>query len=92
MGEYTYYLAFKKAKRSIVSFRIGGEDKVTTVIKLNGKNAEVIFRKILNLLSKYGAISPQKIGAESIYSVRDDVGPIIGSCLMMRRSPKPDNG
>jgi len=88
----TYIIILRKDKRSsTLSFNIGGKEELMTLLKLVGKNVNFIFKNIVSILSKYGAISPIKISdREEIFTVREDLGPIIGGFLILfRRSRNP---
>jgi len=84
--ENSYYLIFRtKKKGSELSFNVGTKEKTTTLFKLKGQHTEEIFNKILKTLSKAGCITPLQTGNLSIYSLRDDVGPVIGTYLILVR-------
>ena len=88
----TYVIMLRSCGQSpTISFNIGGEDEPTTLLRLAGRNAELIFKEIISALSRYGAISPIKISKhEEIFSIRDDLGPIIGGFLILiRRTNNP---
>ena len=88
----TYVIMLRSGRRSsTISFNIGGEDEPTTLLRLVGRNAELIFKEIISALSRYGAINPIKISKyEEIFSIRDDLGPIIGGFLILiRRTNNP---
>lgn len=88
--EESYYLIFKIKKRGgELAFNIGTKEKTTTLLKLRGKRTEEVFNRILKILSKEGCITPIQIGNPSIYSIRDDVGPVLGAYLILiRRAQK----
>jgi len=90
--EHSYYLTFKAKKRgSELSFNVGTKEKTTTLLKLRGRRTEEIFNKILKALSKAGCITPLQTGNPSIYSIRDDVGPVLGAYLILiRRAQKTE--
>lgn len=90
--EHSYYLIFKtKKKGSELSFNVGTKEKTTTLLKFRGRRTEEIFNKILKALSKVGCITPLQTGNPSVYSVRDDVGPVLGTYLILiRRAQKID--
>ena len=90
--EHNYYLTFKaERKRSELSFNVGTKEKTTTLLKLRGRHTEDIFNKILKTLSKAGCITSLQTGNPSIYSIRDDVGPVLGAYLILiRRAQKTE--
>jgi len=90
--EHSYYLTFKtKKKGSELSFNVGTKEKTTTLLKLRGRRTEDVFNKILKTLSKAGCITPLQTGNPSIYSIRDDVGPVLGAYLILiRRAQKTE--
>jgi hypothetical protein len=90
--EYNYYLTFKiKKKGSELSFNVGTKEKTTRLLTLRGRNTEEIFDKIVKTLSKAGCLIPIQLGNPRIYSVRDDVGPVVGAYLILiRRAQKID--
>jgi hypothetical protein len=83
--EYSYYLVFKARRKGELSFNVGTKEKTTTLLRLGGRNTEKIFRKILETLSRAGCITPIQTGNTSIYSIRDDVGPVLGAYLILIR-------
>ncbi|MGB9841561.1 MAG: hypothetical protein ACPLKZ_02425 [Candidatus Bathyarchaeales archaeon] len=90
--EYSYYLTFKAKKRiSELLFNIGTRDQTSTLLRLKGKNTQDTFNKMLSILSKAGCITPIQTGNPRIYSVRDDVGPVLGTYLVLiKRAQKMD--
>jgi len=61
------------------------------LLKFRGRRTGDIFNKILKTLSKVGCITPLQTGNPSIYSIRDDVGPVLGTYLILiRRAQKID--
>lgn len=88
--EHSYYLIFKSGKGELL-FNIGTKDKTATLLRLRGRNTQNIFNKIISTLSRAGCIKPIQTGNLRIYSVRDDVGPVIGAYLILiRRARKTD--
>ena len=90
--EYNYYLTFKtKKKESELSFNVGTKGKTTRLLRFRGRNTEEIFNKILKTLSKAGCLTPIQTGNPRVYSIRDDVGPVLGAYLILiRRAKKID--
>jgi len=83
-----YYILLRIKNRGIgeILFNIGGEIDTTTIIRLNGKHAIDIFKNIISLLSKQGAAVPVRItDREKVYSIREDLGPIIGAYMLLLR-------
>ena len=86
---YTYYLTLRRGKRkSKIKFNIGNDGKTSAVLGISGSNAEMVFKKIVSTLGRYGAVTPVEIGEKvQIYAIREDVGPVVGAyILMVRRS------
>jgi len=85
--EYNYYLVYKQKnkKEAELYFNVGGTDKASRLLRLKGKNTSTIFNKMLRILSRTGCITPIETGKKSIYWIRDDVGPIIGTYLILIR-------
>jgi hypothetical protein len=90
--EHSYYLTFRRKKKgSELFFNVGTKEKTTTLLRLSGRNTEEIFNKILKTLSKVGCLTPIQTGNPSVYSIRDDVGPVLGAYLILiRRAQKID--
>ncbi|MDM7274694.1 MAG: hypothetical protein P3X22_001015 [Thermoprotei archaeon] len=82
--EYSYYLIYRTGKNgSKLLFNIGSGEKTDTLLRLEGRRTKDLFVGILDILSRAGCISPIRIGDPSIYAVRDDVGPVVGSYLIL---------
>ena len=83
----TYYIILRKRHRNWeILYNIGSEDTITTVLRLNGKSADRIFKGIIEALARQGAIIPSKISDhEQTYGVREDLGPIVGAYLILVR-------
>jgi len=90
--EHSYYLTFKSKKgKGELLFNVGTKDKTATLLRLRGRNTQDIFNKVLSILGKAGCITPIQTGNPRIYSVRDDVGPVLGAYLILiRRAQKTD--
>jgi len=90
--EHSYYLTLRtKKKGSELSFNVGTKEKTTMLLRLRGRNIEEIFNKILKTLSRTGCLTPIQTGNPSIYSIRDDVGPVLGAYfILIRRAQKVD--
>jgi len=90
--EYSYYLTFKGKKRiSELLFNVGTRDKTSTLLRLRGRNTQDTFNKMLTILSKTGCVTPIQTGNPRIYSVRDDVGPVLGTYLVLiKRAQRMD--
>lgn len=84
---YTYYITLRRRSRGYeILYNIGGESSITTVLKLGGRNANEIFRNIIDALAKQGAVVPLKISDyEEVYSIRDDLGSVVGAYLILVR-------
>jgi len=84
--EYSYYLTFKHRKREgELLFNVGSEDKTTTLLRLRGGTTKTIFDKIISSLSRAGCITPIESGGTRKYGIRDDVGPVLGTYLILIR-------
>jgi hypothetical protein len=92
MMEESYYLIYKERKDGgEILFNIGSKEKTSTLIRLKGRKTRETFNKILRILSRTGCITPIQTGNMQIYSVREDVGPVIGTYLILiRRAQKMD--
>jgi len=88
--EYTYFIILKiKASSYEILYNIGNENNMTTILRLNGKNSYKIFKNIIQSLAKQGAAIPSKISDyEEVYSIREDLGPIVGTYLILVRRAK----
>ncbi len=87
ISESTYYLILKKRSGGYeILYNIGSESNIMTVLRLKGKNAGKIFNEIVGTLAKQGAAIPSSVSEyEQIYSVRDDLGPVVGAYLILIR-------
>jgi len=87
LDEYTYYLILRRGNRGYeVLYNIGGESSATRVLRLSGKNVERVFRDIIETLARHGATVPSRVSDyEQIYTIREDLGPIIGAYLVLVR-------
>jgi len=83
----TYYIILKRRSRSYeILYNIGSESSITTVLRLNGKNADKVFKNIIEDLAEQGAAIPLRVSEyEQVYSVRDDLGPVVGAYLILVR-------
>lgn len=85
--KFTYYIVLKRRSRSYeILYNIGNESNVTTVLRLNGKNADRIFKSVISALAKQGALIPTRVSDyEQVYSIREDLGPVVGAYLILVR-------
>lgn len=84
--EHNYYLIFERKRGGgELSFNVGARDKASTLIRLGGKNAIVIYNKLLSILSRAGCLTPIETGNPSVHWIRDDVGPVLGMYLILVR-------
>ena len=86
-SEHTYYVILRRKSRGYeILYNIGSESSVTTVLRLNGKNSDKIFKNIIEALAKQGAAIPSRVSDyEQVYSVREDLGPVVGAYLILVR-------
>ncbi len=86
-SEHTYYIILKRRSRGYeILCNIGSESSVTTVLRLNGKNTDRIFKGIISALAKQGAAIPSRVSDyEQVYSIREDLGPVVGAYLILVR-------
>lgn len=82
-----YYIILKKRSKGYeILYNIGSESSVATVLRLNGRNADRIFKDIVSNLAKQGAVVPVRISDyEQTYSIREDLGPVVGAYLILIR-------
>ncbi|MEM1757693.1 MAG: hypothetical protein QXD86_04650 [Candidatus Bathyarchaeia archaeon] len=86
---HTYYLIYKERKRSgEILFNVGTKEASLTLIRLSGQKVCDSFSKILQILNRAGCLIPIQTGNPRIYSLRDDVGPVIGTYLILIRRAK----
>ena len=87
MENYAFHLIYRKhSKKPELSFSIGGTTKESTIIKLKGKYVGNIFSKLLTTLSRYGAVIPVEVTEnERTYTIREDLGPLVGAYLLLLR-------
>jgi hypothetical protein len=90
--EHSYYLTFRTKKGGgELSFNVGTREKTTILLRLRGRSTEEIFTRILKTLGEAGCITPIQTGNPTIYSIRDDAGPVLGAYLILiRRARKID--
>jgi len=90
--EYSYYLTLKRRKNEgELLFNVGSIDKTTTLMRLKGGTTNTIFEHVISTLSRAGCVTPIETGNPSTYWVRDDVGPVLGTYLILiRRSRNLD--
>jgi len=87
--EYNYYLIYKEGKKGgEILFNVGTKEFSSTLIRLSGQRIRDSFSKILQILSKAGCLIPIQTGNPRIYSLRDDVGPVIGTYLILIKRAK----
>lgn len=80
----SYYLIYREGKRGgELSFNIGGVGKEAALIKVTGRRTEELFNGVIRILGETGCITPIQTGNPKIYEVRDDVGPVIGTYLVL---------
>jgi len=84
---HTYYIILRKKSRvTEVLYNIGSESSVTTVLRLSGRNANKVFRDVIEALARQGATVPLRVSdSEQVYSVREDLGPVVGAYLILVR-------
>ncbi len=88
MERRAYYIVLRVRNKGVgeILFNIGGEGESTTFIRVNGVNAVSVFKKLIGLLSKQGAVVPVRItDRERVYSIREDLGPVIGAYMLLLR-------
>lgn len=83
--ERAYYVILKRgAGRASLSFNVGSPKDAAALVKLKGKHMPEVFAGLVNILSRRGSIVPLKVTeAEEVYSVREDLGPVVGAYLLM---------
>ncbi|MEZ0346178.1 MAG: hypothetical protein ABWK01_06480 [Infirmifilum sp.] len=86
-GKHVYYISLLRRKSTWeILYNIGGEGKDMTVLRLNGKHADKIFRDLVRVLARQGAVTPVRVSdREEVYAMRDDVGPVVGGFLILFR-------
>jgi len=84
---YTYYLILRRGRKGYeVLYNIGNESGVTSVLRLGGKNAERVFKDVVEALARHGASIPSRVSDyEQVYTIREDLGPIVGAYLVLVR-------
>jgi len=93
MEGYAFYLTYRKnSKKPELSFSIGGTTKESTIIRLKGKYVDKIFSELIITLSKYGAVIPVEVAENRrTYTVREDLGPLVGVYLILLRRARNYN-
>ena len=83
----TYYMSLRRRKRGWeISYNIGSEGKLTTILRLNGRSTDKVFKGVVKALAKQGAIIPSKVSEEAqVYAIREDLGPVIGAYFILVR-------
>jgi len=89
-NEHAYYIILRRKSRgNEVLYSVGGEGGITTVLRLSGKNAGRGYKRSVEALAKQGAAIPLRVSSsEQVYSVREDLGPVAGSYLILVRRAK----
>jgi len=85
--EYTYSIILRRRSRgSELLYNIGSESSITTVLRLSGKNTDKVFRSVIEALARQGAAIPLRVSdSEQVYSIREDLGPVVGAYLILVR-------
>ncbi|MCC6064724.1 MAG: hypothetical protein LM576_01945 [Thermofilum sp.] len=85
MEERAYYIVLKRrAGWGSLSFNVGSPKDTAALVKLKGKRMPEVFAGLVNLLSRRGLVIPIKVTeAEEAYSVREDLGPVVGAYVLM---------
>ena len=93
MEGYAFYLTYRKySKKPELSFSIGGTTEESTIIRLKGKYVDEIFSKLLTTLLKYGAVIPVEVTENRrTYTIREDLGPLVGAYLILLRRARNYN-
>lgn len=87
--EYSYYLAYKENRRGgKILFNVGTIDPSSTIITVGGRRARYLFDRIIEILNITGCSIPIQTGNPEVYSLKDDVGPVIGTYLMLIRGAR----
>jgi len=83
----TYYMSLRKRGGNWeILYNIGSEGKLTTILRLNGRKADEIFRGLVKALAKQGAVVPLRISNhEEVYAIREDLGPVVGAYFILVR-------
>jgi len=83
--ERAYYVVLKRGVgRASLSFNVGSAKDAAALVKLKGKHMPEVFAGLINLLSRRGSVVPLKVTeAEEVYSVREDLGPVVGAYFLM---------
>lgn len=83
----TYYIILKRRSKSYeILYNIGSKSSMATVLRLNGKNANKMFKSIIENLARQGAALPLRVSDyEQVYNVREDLGPVVGAYLILIR-------
>jgi len=90
MYQFTYYISLKKRGNHVeITYNIISDKSDAAFIKIGGKSASSVFNNIISVLARYGGCTPVKIsGDETIYSIREDLGPIVGTYLILVRKAR----
>ena len=83
--EHTYYLIYREVGKNEgeLLFNVGGTDRRLALIKLRGRIVRDIFDGIIQTLGVVGGAIPIQTGEPKIYAIRDDIGPVIGTYLVL---------
>jgi len=84
---HTYYITLRRSgEKWEVLYNIGNRGELTTILRLRGRDANRIFEGVIRTLARQGAVIPLRVfNNEQVYAVREDLGPVIGSYLILVR-------
>ncbi|MCE4619518.1 MAG: hypothetical protein F7C33_00675 [Desulfurococcales archaeon] len=92
----TWKLVLRKTARGpVIQFRSSTpETRESTMIRMGGKMAEEIFKKMVEVLKKYDYVAEEG-GDEKrykYYKLKPEIGPVVGGYIVLiRRSRKPQD-
>jgi len=85
VDDRAYYIIFRRRSGgATISFSIGSLGDAATLVKLKGKHMPEVFSGLVGHLSRRGSAVPLRVTeSEEVYSVREDLGPIVGAYFIM---------
>lgn len=89
--EAQYRLVLKRiSKGSTIQLKVSkGEEREHTLVRLGGKNAEPLFKEIVEVLQKHNLIEGESSTATmKAYKVKSEVGPLVAGFLILGRRAK----
>lgn len=85
VDERAYYIILRRRSGgAAISFNVGSLGDAAALVRLKGKHMPEVFSGLVSHLSRRGSAVPLRVTeSEEVYSVREDLGPVVGAYLLM---------